>query len=163
MTMDKSLRVRRGLIRSRSVLTRGRTLGSPPRADRWKAGDSPVGLPKVRVYKLSMKKKKKKKEEEGEEGDKKAGDKKATRSRPARSKPPSGPRGMADPACLAAGLVRAAPPWCLRMLRCQNCEAIVRLSAPGSRCCRVVTRQPQFPEGRLCRVSSGAARERLGD
>ncbi len=36
-------------------------------ADRWKEGDSPLGLPKVRVYKLSMKKKKKKKEE-GEEG-----------------------------------------------------------------------------------------------
>jgi small basic protein (TIGR04137 family) len=77
MTMDKSLRVRRGLVRSRSVLTRAERLVRLQAADRWKAGDSPVGLPKVRVYKLSMKKKKKKKEEEGEEGDKKAGDKKA--------------------------------------------------------------------------------------
>jgi hypothetical protein len=37
-------------------------------ADRWKEGDSPLGLPKVRVRKLTMKKKKKKKEEEGAEG-----------------------------------------------------------------------------------------------
>ena len=37
-------------------------------ADAWKEGDSPLGLPKVRVGKLTMKKKKKKKEEEGAEG-----------------------------------------------------------------------------------------------
>ena len=67
MTMDKSLRVRRGLLRSRSVLSRTERLTQLKEADRWKEGDSPLGLPKVRVYKLSMKKKKKKKEE-GEEG-----------------------------------------------------------------------------------------------
>ncbi|HEY1786067.1 MAG TPA: small basic protein [Pirellulales bacterium] len=67
MTMDKSLRIRRGLLRSRSVLTRAERLTQLKEADRWKDGDSPLGLPKVRVYKLSMKKKKKKKEE-GEEG-----------------------------------------------------------------------------------------------
>jgi len=67
MTMDKSLRIRRGLIRSRSVLSRGERLQRLIEADRWKDGDSPLGLPKVRVYKLSMKKKKKKKEEEGDE------------------------------------------------------------------------------------------------
>ena len=66
MTMDKSLRIRRGLIRSRSVLTRAERLARLVEVDRWKEGDSPVGLPKVRVFKLSMKKKKKKKEEEGE-------------------------------------------------------------------------------------------------
>jgi len=77
MTMDKSLRIRRGLIRSRSVLTRAERLTRLLSADRWKEGDSPLGLPKVRVYKLSMKKKKKKKEEEGE-GEAAAGtDKKA--------------------------------------------------------------------------------------
>ena len=69
MTMDKSLRIRRGLLRSRSVLTRAERLAQLKEADRWKEGDSPLGLPKVRVYKLSMKKKKKKKEEEeGAEG-----------------------------------------------------------------------------------------------
>ncbi len=76
MTMDKSLQIRRGMARSRSVLSRAERLSRLQAADRWKEGDSPFGLPKVRVYKLSMKKKKKKKEEEGEEGDKKAAEKK---------------------------------------------------------------------------------------
>ena len=67
MTMDKSLRVRRGLVRARSVLTRAERISRLRAADRWAEGDSPLGLPKVRVYKLAMKKKKKKKEEgEGE-------------------------------------------------------------------------------------------------
>jgi small basic protein (TIGR04137 family) len=66
MSMDKSLRIRRGMVRSRSVLTRAERIARLQRSDRWQEGDSPLGLPKVRVYKLSMKKKKKKKEE-GEE------------------------------------------------------------------------------------------------
>ncbi|HEX3727925.1 MAG TPA: small basic protein [Pirellulales bacterium] len=66
MTMDKSLRIRRGLARSRSVLTRAERLAQLKNAERWKDGDSVLGLPKVRVFKLAMKKKKKKKEEEGE-------------------------------------------------------------------------------------------------
>jgi len=70
MTMDKSLKMRRGLIRSRSVLTRGERIERLKASDRWKEGDSPLGLDKVRVYKLTVKKKKKKKEED-EEGDKK--------------------------------------------------------------------------------------------
>ena len=68
MTMDKSLRTRRGLVRSRSVLSRAERLARLKEADRWKEGDNPMGLPKVRVFKLAMKKKKKKKEEEGAEG-----------------------------------------------------------------------------------------------
>jgi len=64
MTMDKSLKVRRGLVRSRSVLTRAERIERLKASDRWKEGDDPLGLPKVRVYKISMKKKKKKKEEE---------------------------------------------------------------------------------------------------
>lgn len=67
MTMDKSLRVSKGLIRARSVLTRAERIERLKAADRWQEGDSPLGLNKVRVYKLSLKKKKKKKEEEGEE------------------------------------------------------------------------------------------------
>lgn len=66
MTMDKSLQLRTGLVRSRSVLTRGERIARLQSSDRWKEGQSPFGLPKVRVYKISMKKKKKKKEEEGE-------------------------------------------------------------------------------------------------
>jgi small basic protein (TIGR04137 family) len=67
MTMDKSLRMRRGLARARSVLTRAERLAQLTSSERWKEGDSVFGLPKVRVFKLAMKKKKKKKEEgEGE-------------------------------------------------------------------------------------------------
>ncbi|HUT89022.1 MAG TPA: small basic protein [Thermoguttaceae bacterium] len=71
MTMDKSLRARRGLVRSRSVLTRAERIQRLKEADRWEEGESPFGLAKVRVYKLAIrKKKKKKKEEEGEEAEK---------------------------------------------------------------------------------------------
>jgi small basic protein (TIGR04137 family) len=66
MTMDRSLRIRRGLIRSRSVLTRDERIERLKATDRWEEGESPFGLPKVRVYKLAMKKKKKKKKEEEE-------------------------------------------------------------------------------------------------
>src|SRR5271157_3877870 len=68
MSMDKSLRVRAGMTRARSVLTRDERIKRLTDAERWKEGDSPFGLPKVRVYKLEMKKKKKKAKEEGEEG-----------------------------------------------------------------------------------------------
>ena len=64
MTIDKSLKVRRGATRNRSVLTRVERISRLQEADRWTEGDSPLGLPKVRVRKLTMKKKKKKKDEE---------------------------------------------------------------------------------------------------
>ena len=67
MTMDKSLRIRPGLIRSRSVLSRAERIERLKQSDRWEEGQSPFGLSKVRVYKLAMKKKKKKKEEGEEE------------------------------------------------------------------------------------------------
>ena len=66
MTMDKSLRARLGLVRTRNVLTRGERIERLKATDRWQEGDSPFGLDKVRVYKLALKKKKKKKEEEVE-------------------------------------------------------------------------------------------------
>lgn len=70
MTIDKSLRVREGLARSRSVLNRAERIEKLKQSDRWSEGDSPVGLQKVRVQKLMLKKKKKikKEEEEGEVG-----------------------------------------------------------------------------------------------
>jgi small basic protein (TIGR04137 family) len=68
MTLDKTLKVKRGANRNRSVLTRVERLERLKEADRWKEGDSPLGLPKVRVRKMTLKKKKKKKEEEGAEG-----------------------------------------------------------------------------------------------
>ena len=68
MTMDKSLKMRRGLARARSVLNRAERIQRLKAADRWQEGVSPFGLAKVRVYKLAVKKKKKKEEEEGAEG-----------------------------------------------------------------------------------------------
>ena len=67
MTIDKSLKVRRGLIKNRSVLSRAERIAKLSEADRWQDGDAVLGLPKVRVLKLSLKKKKKtKKEDEAE-------------------------------------------------------------------------------------------------
>jgi small basic protein (TIGR04137 family) len=67
MTIDKSLKIRRGATSTRSVLSRAERLERLKETDRWVEGQSPLGLPKVRVRKLSMKKKKKEKKE-GEEG-----------------------------------------------------------------------------------------------
>ena len=70
MTIDKSLKIRLGLIRSRNVLTRSERITKLKETDRWQEGDSPFKLPKVRVQAMVMKKKKKKEvpTEEGEEG-----------------------------------------------------------------------------------------------
>jgi small basic protein (TIGR04137 family) len=68
MTMDKSLRVRKGSSSARGVLTRAERIVKLKEQDRWSEGRSPLGLPKVRVTKLAMKKKKKAKAEEGAEG-----------------------------------------------------------------------------------------------
>jgi small basic protein (TIGR04137 family) len=59
MTIDKSLKVKVGSIRSRNVLTRGERIAKLQETERWKEGDSVIGLPKVRVMKISLKKKKK--------------------------------------------------------------------------------------------------------
>lgn len=96
MTMDKSLRVRRGMVRARSVLTRAERIARLQEADRWQQGNSPLGLPKVRVYKLAMKKKKKKKEEEGEAAE--AGAAAPAGAAPAAAKPAAGGKPAAKPA-----------------------------------------------------------------
>lgn len=67
MTMDKSLRVRKGSSSVRGVLTRAERITKLKEQDRFEEGRSPLGLPKVRVQKMVMKKKKKAKEE-GAEG-----------------------------------------------------------------------------------------------
>lgn len=67
MTIDKTLKVRTGSLRNRNVLTRAERVAKLQAADRWQEGDGVLGMPKVRVQKISLKKKKKaKKEEEGE-------------------------------------------------------------------------------------------------
>lgn len=66
MTIDKSLKIQRGLIKNRNVLTRVERLAKLREQDRWQEGDSIFGLPKVRVQKISLKKKKKVKKGEDE-------------------------------------------------------------------------------------------------
>ncbi len=66
MTMDKSLRVRKGATSARGVLTRAERIAKLKEQDIWKDGRSPLGLPKVRVQKMAMKKKVKKKDEAAE-------------------------------------------------------------------------------------------------
>jgi len=68
MTVDKSLRTRKGIVRARNVLTRAERIERLQQQDRWNEEEGPCGLPKVRVYRVVVKKKKKKKgEEEGAE------------------------------------------------------------------------------------------------
>lgn len=65
MSMDKTLRTRRGNSRSRNVLNRGERIARLLEEDRFAVGRSPFGLPKVRVQKAMAGKKKKKTVEEG--------------------------------------------------------------------------------------------------
>lgn len=68
MAIDKSLRRKGRLVRSRNVLKREERIDQMKREETWVNGRSPLGLPKTRVVKIAAKKKKKAKEEAGEEG-----------------------------------------------------------------------------------------------
>lgn len=59
MTIDKSLKVKMGVSRSRNVLTRVERIEKLQAMDKWSENESPFDLPKVRVYKVVLKKKKK--------------------------------------------------------------------------------------------------------
>jgi small basic protein (TIGR04137 family) len=63
MSIDKSLRRKNQLARSRNVLTRGERIKILQSEDRWKEGRSPFNLPKVRVVKVGKKSNKAAKEE----------------------------------------------------------------------------------------------------
>lgn len=63
MTIDKSLKVKAGGAKQRNVLTRVERLAKMKERERWTPESSIIGMPKVRVDKISMKKKKKTKEE----------------------------------------------------------------------------------------------------
>ncbi len=67
MTIDKSLKIRRGAIANRNVLTRFERVAQLEAKDRWHEGDPILGIPKVRVQKVTLKKKKKVKKAEDEE------------------------------------------------------------------------------------------------
>jgi len=72
VTIDKSLKRKGRLSRSRNVLKRGERIAKMQEDDRWDEGRSPFGLPKIRVVKSTIGKKKKKKaaDEEGEDAEK---------------------------------------------------------------------------------------------
>ena len=69
MTIDKSLKIKAGGVKQRNVLTRAERLEKLAAVDRWKEGDSVLGIPKVRVQKISLKKKKKVKKADEETTD----------------------------------------------------------------------------------------------
>ena len=66
MTIDKSLRRKGGLARTRNVMKRDERITKMKEDEKWPEGRSAFGLPKTRVQKMAIGKKKKKKEE-GEE------------------------------------------------------------------------------------------------
>ncbi len=68
MSIDKSLRRKNQLARSRNVLTRTERIKVLQGDERWQDGRSPYGLPKVRVLKVGKKSKKAAKEEAAAEG-----------------------------------------------------------------------------------------------
>ncbi|MCG8649271.1 MAG: small basic protein [Pirellulales bacterium] len=67
MTMDRSLKVQAGAIKTRNVLTRAERIARLKELDRFDEEASVVGMPKVRVQKVSLKKKKKVKKTEEDE------------------------------------------------------------------------------------------------
>ncbi|MDA7976470.1 MAG: small basic protein [Pirellulales bacterium] len=71
MTMNKSLRVRKGGGGARGVLSRAERIAKLKELEKWKEGQSPLGLAKVRVQKISMKKKKAKAKEDSDKAEEK--------------------------------------------------------------------------------------------
>ena len=59
MTMDASLKVKAGAIKTRNVLTRAERVRQMQKQGTFDQTESVVGMPKVRVIKVSLKKKKK--------------------------------------------------------------------------------------------------------
>ncbi len=59
MTLDRSLKVRAGAIKARNVLTRAERIAQLQRMDKFNEEEDILGMPKVRVIKVSLKKKKK--------------------------------------------------------------------------------------------------------
>ncbi|MBB3210175.1 small basic protein (TIGR04137 family) [Rhodopirellula rubra] len=64
MTMDRSLKVQAGAIKSRNVLTRAERIARLKELDKFDENASIIGMAKTRVQKISLKKKKKVKKAE---------------------------------------------------------------------------------------------------
>jgi len=52
MSLDKSLKTKAHLVRQRNVLKRAERIARLKEEERWKEGDSPLALPKVKVQKV---------------------------------------------------------------------------------------------------------------
>ena len=61
MSLDKSLRRKSRLVRARNVYTREERILRLQAIERWEEGQSPIGLPKVRIVRTVAGRKKKKK------------------------------------------------------------------------------------------------------
>ncbi|MCA8986483.1 MAG: small basic protein [Planctomycetaceae bacterium] len=64
MSLDTSLKAGSKMRRTRNVLKRSERIAFLQSEDRWAEGQSPIGLPKVRVVKAVAGKKKKTKKDE---------------------------------------------------------------------------------------------------
>ena len=71
MTLDNSLKVKAGAIKTRNVLTRAERVQRLMDLDKFDQEKSIVGMPKVRVVKVSLKKKKKVKKADDDDKKKK--------------------------------------------------------------------------------------------
>ena len=71
MTIDKSLKVKKGGSSNKSVMTRVERINRLKELGKWEDSNAILGMPKVRVVKISMKKKKKEKTEEKDDKKKK--------------------------------------------------------------------------------------------
>lgn len=66
MTLDRSLKVKAGAIKARNVLTRAERIAQLQKQDKFNEDENILGMPKVRVMKVSLKKKKKVKKADDE-------------------------------------------------------------------------------------------------
>ena len=80
MTIDKSLKRKGRLARSRNVLKRGERIEQMKTEEHWTDGQSALGLPKTRVLKVAVGKKKKKVKEEDDAATPAKGAKGATKA-----------------------------------------------------------------------------------
>ncbi|MGL6097243.1 MAG: small basic protein [Fimbriiglobus sp.] len=77
MSIDKSLKRKSSMTRSRCVLKRSERIAKMTEDGKWKDGTSPFGLPKTRVVKIAVRKKVKKEDAaEADPKDAKGGKKK---------------------------------------------------------------------------------------
>ena len=67
MSLDKSLRRKSRLVRARNVYSREERILRLQEIERWTEGQSPIGLPKVRIVRTVAGRKKKKKEKDAED------------------------------------------------------------------------------------------------